>query len=221
MVLAPERYDPRRESLKSASTAEKTIPLGSIALSVRQTVGPQKQTTQTTKYIVFDTSDVRDGLIVRSKKPMSPSEIGSAKKKFQPNDVLISRLRPYLRQVALADEGVVTSGMQLQLAASTEFFILRSKTAESIAFLVPFLLSRPVQEVLAASQEGGHHPRFHEEILLTLPVPEQLLHTRLESSEKVIKAAASYRQAERAFIQLIQEAENAIVQLQMATSPNH
>lgn len=48
-------------------------------------------------------------------------------------DVIISRLRPYLRQVAYVDED-----RKEILGASTEFFVIRARNNESIAYLVPF-----------------------------------------------------------------------------------
>lgn len=96
------------------------------------------------------------------------------------------------------------------LVCSTEFFVLRSLTDESIAFLVPYLLSEAVQTVLAASQEGGHHPRFDESTLLSLPIPEAILANRASASEDVKKSAALYRQSEQTMIRLVSEA-NAVV----------
>ena len=209
-VLAPERYDPRRDSLKTESGAEKTIALGSIASTVRQTVNPLKRSADERWYVVLDTSDVREGVVIGKKTPVPVSELGSAKKVVRRDDVLISRLRPYLRQVGFVDDDVFNPESGAELACSTEFFVLRSNTHASIAFLVPFLLSGPVQKVLSASQEGGHHPRFDEEALLTLPVPERLCAARDGCSAEVIRAVASYRLAESTLTQLVVTAENAI-----------
>jgi hypothetical protein len=210
-VLAPERYDPRRESLKMDSVAERTVPLETIAFNVRQTISPNNGSVDRGEYVVLDTSDVREGVVIGKKKPVPLTEVGSSKKTFQCNDVLISRLRPYLRQVAFVDGEVIGSEIDADLVCSTEFFVLRSHSSESIAFLVPFLLSSPVQHVLAASQEGGHHPRFNLNALLTLPIPESLLAKRRDSSSEVIRGASLYRQAERALVQLIEDAESEIV----------
>ena len=215
-VLAPERYDPRRESLKTGSATEKTVPLGTIASTVRQTINPQTRSADGCQYVILDTSDVREGIVIGKKKPVPLSEVGSAKKKFQRSDVLISRLRPYLRQVAFVDDEVIGKEIEVDFACSTEFFVLRPNTSESIAFLVPFLLSSPVQNVLAASQEGGHHPRFDEEALLTLPVPEALLAKRADCSAEVIRAVAFYRLSERILTHFVEGAESAIAQKQPA-----
>ncbi|WP_025827333.1 restriction endonuclease subunit S domain-containing protein [Acetobacter okinawensis] len=207
-VLAPERYDPRRDSLKNGTNV-KTVVLGNIASSVRQTISPLRRDIGKNRYVVLDTSDVREGIVIGKKQPLELSALGSAKKRLQPNDVLISRLRPYLRQVAFVDNDLISEN-GADLLCSTEFFILRPKTEESIAFLVPFLLSAPVQKVLSASQEGGHHPRFGEDVLLTLPIPDQLLDTRVDTSNEVIQGVAAYRRSERTLTQLIEVAESAM-----------
>ncbi len=63
--------------------------------------------------------------------------MGSPEEAFQRDEmVLISRLRPYLRQVAFVDKDI-GDGHAVELACSTEFFVLRSLTAEPIGFSVP------------------------------------------------------------------------------------
>jgi len=78
--------------------------------------------------------------------------------------------------------------------------------------LVPYLLARAVQSVLAGSQEGGHHPRFDEDALMVLPVPESLLAKRAEASASLVKSAAPYRESERTMLGLIGEAETVMTE---------
>lgn len=201
-VLAPERYDPRR-ALDPGVT--KNVLLGDVAHPVRRVVQPSANLG---RCLVLDTSDAREGIIRSRKTLVDGSEIGSAKKVIEPHDVIISRLRPYLRQVAFIDAGMPRPDGAL-LVCSTEFFVLRSPEKRSIAFLVPFLLSRPVQEVLAASQEGGHHPRFDDSTLRTLPVPISFLDKRDAISRSIENAVESYRQYEREVEAMIASAERA------------
>lgn len=195
-VLAPERYDLRRGALSSANSATSAITLGQLAEVVRQAFSPTSKAAVGRRFVVLDTSDVREGLIVGRKPTVPGSEIGSAKKVFIRNDVLISRLRPYLRQVAIVDEGFVLNAGGAELACSTEFYVLRSRSSGCIDFLVPYLLSAPVQQALAASQEGGHHPRFDESVLLGLPIPAAVLLQREQCTEAISIAAARYRESE-------------------------
>ncbi len=195
-VLAPERYDLRRSALDTPEGVTSPTTLGEIAEIVRQTLNPTSKAAIGRTFVVLDTSDIREGLIVGRKNSVSGPEIGSTKKVFARKDVLISKLRPYLRQVAIVDEGFASNAGSAELACSTEFYVLRSKSQAAIDFLVPYLLSAPVQKVLAASQEGGHHPRFEESVLLALPVPAELLHHRDDYSSAISLAATKYRQSE-------------------------
>ena len=98
------------------------------------------------------------------------------------------------------DGGLLQSvGGSVDLVCSSEFYVLDSNDDMSIAFLVPFLLSERVQTVLAASQEGGHHPRFNEQTLKSLPVPTLLLERRKEMSARV---EAAINQARNAFFEI-------------------
>ena len=200
-VLAPERYDPRRAL--DPGRAE-TVPLGEIARTIRRVVQPSDRGGP---WLVLDTSDAREGIIISRKLPTT--DIGSAKKMVQPGDVIISRLRPYLRQVAYVDDQIRNLGDR-GLVCSTEFFVLRSSEGQSIAFLVPFLLSQQVQEVFAASQEGGHHTRFDEPTLLALPVPKSLVSRRETASEAVLESVKEYRTSEARIQSLVQQSEKAL-----------
>lgn len=196
LILAPERYDPRRQI---DTNDREIIELCELIVLEKKTVSASASLE---KCLILDTSDAREGIIICRKKPVSGNEIGSNKKVVMPNDVIISKLRPYLRQVAYVDAEIPNS-QNINILCSTEYFVLRSPNSESIAFLVPFLLSKSVQEILSASQEGGHHPRFNETALLTLPLPKELLAERRTVSESVIKSVQSYRQSEKGIDSII------------------
>jgi hypothetical protein len=203
-VLAPERYDPRRQlSLPGKGEA---LPLGQVAKVIRQTI--TTATADDSTFLVLDTSHAREGVITSPKQIVKGSGIGSAKKVVRRHDVIISRLRPYLRQVGFIDNGIDGWSAGVNLICSTEFFILRSIDDQSIAFLVPFLLSPAVQTVLAAAQEGGHHPRFDEATLVSLPIPRGLLEKRSAISEAVEKSVKLYREAEKLMADMVNEASN-------------
>jgi hypothetical protein len=199
LVLAPERYDPRRSPPKSGCAGG--VALGALAKSVRRVVNGS--TEGVSRCIVLDTSDAQEGILVNRKPPISLREIGSAKKIVEPGDVLISRLRPYLRQTAFVDHEIRHLEDGVLLLCSTEFFVLRSMDGQSIAFLAPFLLSVEVQRVLAAAQEGGHHPRFNEATLLGLALSASLLARRDEMSREVERSVKLFRQSEGILANLI------------------
>ena len=189
-VLVPERYDPRRRY-----TEESGPRLSEMVNLVREQISA-KTADPTRQYIVLATGDAYNGVIKTTKAPSNSSDIGSAKNRIRPGQVIISRLRPYLKQVAWIDHGL--KGFEsdgVDLLCSSEFYVLDSQDGESIAFLVPFLLSQDVQSILAASQEGGHHPRFNERTLESMPIPTSLLDQRVELSARVERATNLVRQA--------------------------
>lgn len=201
LILAPERYDPRRYQINTKMT------IADVALEIRELINPTKKSQQE-HFLVLDTGDAHEGFIMTNKQSMRISEIGSTKKVVQPSDVIISRLRPYLRQIALIDQGLVESMPKgTAIACSTEFYVLRSKTARSIAFLIPILLSGAAQELLCAAQEGGHHPRFNLTALETIAIPDHLLENRDEVSLKVVSALSSMRSAKSLLSELIHYTE--------------
>jgi hypothetical protein len=186
-VLSPERYDPRR---KLRSTGRLLVDLVDI---VRHSFEPAKGE-YSGPVVVLDTGDADRGMVRAHGLPQPARKVGSTKKFAEPRDVLISRLRPYLKQVAWVDESVAVGA---RLACSTEFFVLRAKVpTESIAFLVPLLLSEPVHRVLCAAQEGGHHPRFNQQTLEGLPISDKLFAKRHEISKTIENAIRAARRAE-------------------------
>ena len=203
VILAPERYDPRREL---DTKGDDVIELGEIIISAKKMVKPSMDVGQC---LVLDTSDVREGIVIARKQPTVSAKIGSTKKELRHGDVIISRLRPYLRQVAFVDEEI-PNAQNAQVLCSTEFFVLRPIDDLSIAFLVPFLLSRKIQEVLKASQEGGHHPRFIESALLTLPIPKKLLSQRTRISEAVKNSIQMYRASEKTIADMVGKSDDAL-----------
>lgn len=189
IVLAPERYDPLREA---GGEGKK---LGSLVSIVSEQLDPRRSSCAS-RILVLDTGDAGEGIVRVSRSPVEQQEVGSNKKLVKAGDVIISRLRPYLRQVAFVDDGLfeepISEGI---VAVSTEFFVLRRIDQGSVAFLVPFLLSHQVQQVLAASQEGGHHPRVNQQTLERLVVPDAILARREATSLAVTTAVANTRRA--------------------------
>ena len=200
-VLVPERYDPRR------LYAEKTGRcLSDFVRVVREPISSHSAD-PTQLFHVIATGNAHNGVIKCSHPPVNGPDIGSVKHSVHPGHVIISRLRPYLRQVAWVDPGLLDVD-GVQLVCSSEFYVLEAVDYSSIAFLVPFLLSGAVQTVLAASQEGGHHPRFSERTLKSLVVPLPLEEQRVGLSAKVEGAVSLARQAFREMNENIAEVHN-------------
>ncbi len=191
-VLAPERYHPLRQDGQGNKLGVRLV---EFVAEIREVISPSsRKFVPTTRVLLFDTSDAKEGFLEEKAEPVELHTIGSAKKIFQPGDLLISRLRPYLKQVAYVDERFSRPKGTI-LACSTEFFVLRPRTRRPIAFLAPFLLSKQVQGILGAAQEGGHHPRFRLEALMSLVVPAKLMKDQMNSSRRVNDLATKYGEA--------------------------
>ena len=181
-VLTPERYNPRRRM--NISTEDSGVLLSEI-ITLENTVITAKKTEA--DWYQINTSDAMGGYL---NIPLIQEKLNSNKKYLKKGDVIISRLRPYLRQVAYVDVDMDN------ICSSTEFYILRARNQESIAFLVPFLLSSAVQMVFSNAVEGSQHPRFKEEDLLNLVIPSELFAERNQISNKIENAIKKYRSYE-------------------------
>ena len=197
-ILTPERYNPRR---RMSIDNEDTILMSEIVEIVNDIITKKQE--QGKSIIQINTSDAMGGYLnINSEVNDS---INSNKKILRKGDVIISRLRPYLRQVAYVDED-----RKEILGASTEFFVIRARNNESIAYLVPFLLSQPAQLVFENSVEGSQHPRFKEEDVLNLKIPKNIYDERANISKRVIEAIESYRSYERSIFKEIKEMNKAM-----------
>jgi hypothetical protein len=153
--------------------------------------------------LILDTSAARRGLLDVPVGPGEPVLRTSARKCARPGDVLVSRLRPYLMQIALVPRGIEALVGDGPIYVSPEFYVLRPAAsgeggeAEPIAYLVPWLLGPPVQAVLQGAATGGHHPRVPRDLLLGLRVPETLYERRAVLSAEVNEACLAYIAAQR------------------------
>ncbi len=186
-ILTPERYNPKRHM--DLSHLDNGVVLSEIVTLVNETITVKKSCDVFCYQI--NTSDALGGYL---RIPPQKEKINSNKKLLRKGDVIISRLRPYLRQVAFVD---ADKGTDI-IGASTEFYVLRARAPESIAYLVPFLLSEPAQTVFANSVEGSQHPRFKEEDLLRLIIPKSVFDDRRMISHRIEEAIKYYREYETA-----------------------
>lgn len=199
LILSPERYIGRRRGSKTSPG----VLLSELTAIRRETLSPGKVIDG--KFRVADTGDAEEGVLKLHRQPVD--KLGSTKKRLHAGDVIISRLRPYLRQVAYVDSALFID--DIDVVCSTEFYVLRPIGDDSISFLVPWLLSSGVQSSLASSLEGAHHPRFHDSALVQLRVPAPLLESRAELSREVESAIESYRVSRRVLSRVLTKVENS------------
>jgi hypothetical protein len=131
---------------------------------------------------VLDTGHAREGLLDLPILGNAESGRTSQKKIAEEGDVIISRLRPYLRQVALLPYGTKkTLGID-RFYLSTEFIVLRRKDGKDAGGLVAWLLSPPIQAMMSDAATGGHHPRINVELLTSASVEEKYLEPKFSSA---------------------------------------
>lgn len=156
---------------ETARSLASGVRLGDIVHSISQTQVPPVGSR-----FVLDTGNAREGLLDITILGDPVSGRTSAKKVVTDGDVIISRLRPYLRQVAWIPPEACSMLEVEKIYCSTEFFVLRGRDPNvSLAGLVAWLLSDPIQQMVSAAATGGHHPRISIDLLLDAPVSEKFL----------------------------------------------
>jgi hypothetical protein len=191
--LSPEHW----LANETASQLTGGILLSEIVQSIAKTQLPPEDAR-----FVLDTGNAREGLLDITILGDPVSGRTSAKKVARDGDVIVSRLRPYLRQVTFIPPGTCDLLEVDQLYCSTEFIVLRPREeGRNIAGLVAWLLSEPIQGMLTAAATGGHHPRISADLLLSSPVDEQYL--CVEISEKVATVLRRHIEGQRELLVLL------------------
>lgn len=180
--LAAEHYHPLKLQFLSEL---KTVPgerFGDLVVNTKDLFNPKKEIVSD-GVRVYDLSDAVSSFLSLGRDPNEEGEgFESAKKWAQPGDLIVSRLRSYLKEAAIVPPDA------FETLVSTEFLVLRPRRSANIqnaAFLLPFVLSEPIQTILHWSQDGNEHPRFAESVLLNLQVPQVILNEKDELSELV------------------------------------
>jgi hypothetical protein len=197
LVLAPERH-------VALGLAGEGVALGELVVERSERALPR----DLTRAVVLDTTHAKDGVLDVRAAVREGNGGKSLKKLARPGDIIISRLRPYLRQIALVHPGALACAPRRALALSTEFYVLAPREEDGdLAFLLPFLLGAWAQRALAAAQEGGHHPRVPRASLFAIRVPHALLRRRAATSRAITSRLAAYYAASRALSSVLLDHE--------------
>lgn len=137
----------------------------------------------------FDLTDALFPVLDGEKRKVPVAHIGSTKMGLRAGDVVISRLRSYLRQIAL-----VAPSAGAGAVGSSEFIVLRRRREHAISAetLVAYLRSPWVQRILAWSQDGSAHPRFDPKNLEAIVLPDALLDVDSDVA-RMVRAAIERR----------------------------
>jgi type I restriction enzyme S subunit len=156
----------------------------------------------------YDLTDALVPLLDAEKEPGYAGDIGSMKKVLKDGDVVISRLRAYLKEVA-----VVRTGDDILSIGSSEFIVLRPKDkAISPETLIVFLRSAPVQTILKWCQDGSQHPRFSESDLLSIAVPDAVAKVS-EQITKIVKDGFTARHRARKLLEAAKRAVEIAIEI--------
>lgn len=151
----------------------------------------------------YDLTEALSPFLDGLKEPSDRTTIASTKKAIRAGDLVVSRLRSYLKEIAL-----VQSGGDVPMVASTEYIVLRPKHPGGfpVEALMIFLRSALPQVVFKWSQDGSNHPRFDEKELLRLPLPRVLIQ---HANDYVAAVRAVIAKRQRA-TQLLDAAKRAV-----------
>lgn len=129
---------------------------------------------------------------------LTQNKLGSNKKQVKKDDLIISRLRSYLQEIAVVQQ------KKFKQLVSTEYLVYRPKTELiSSNTLMVFALTKSVQTILSYSQYGTEHPRFYEFVFDEMPIPKVILElnhhidSMIKEAYKAIESSKTlYKEAE-------------------------
>lgn len=180
-ILAAEHYHPAKLAALKGLNSLPGRTVAELFTEVQDIVSPG---TAQHPARLYDLTDALGGFM-RPGVDLAEADFLSNRKLAQTGDIIVSRLRSYLKEV------VVVPSLPHEVLVSPEFIVLRlrpNNELDSGAWLLPYLLSEAVQTILQWSQTGSAHPRFNSETLLSIRIPEAVIRLAGELSEAVESA---------------------------------
>jgi hypothetical protein len=177
-MLAAEHYHPAKLRTLNRLAALPGRTVGELFEEIQDTVRPG---TVEGAARLYDLTDAL-GSLLRPGTDITEADFLSNRKRVQTGDIIVSRLRSYLKEI------VVVPALPHVLLVSPEFIVLRLRPESGLtsgAWLLPYLLSEPVQTILQWSQTGSAHPRFNSDTLLAIRIPEAVIQLADNLSESV------------------------------------
>jgi len=189
--LDAEYYHPEKQKVLDWLSKMPGMPIHHHFISVNETLNPLLAPSAQ----LVQNYDLNDALqfFLDEKEPAPIYELGSTKNYFKRGDILISRLRSYLKEIAIADTEEKST-----CVGSSEFIVLRPQSDSVCAeLLLVYLRSTPVQKILKWCQSGSNHPRFMEEDLLAIKLPDRAIAMQHKIQPVIRTAIQSHRDAKR------------------------
>lgn len=177
LIFDPEHYHPDRIKSWQTLSKDSSQNVDKYFAEVSETGLPGEDTES------FDLTDAL-GCFLSGEGSFERS---SQKKRAIPYDILVSRLRTYLKEICI----VPNRQNHFNPFISTEFIVLRSITNKA-NWLLPFLLSRHVQTVFKWSQTGNNHPRIHASSILGIPIPDKIVNLMPKLDKLAREAVETY-----------------------------
>lgn len=167
--LDAQYYMPAKFDMLAALGRLRGAPVGASFQSVKEMVDPNKGNPATVVRN-YNLTDALQPVLDAATEPMTFADIDSQKKRLRDGDLAVSRLRAYLKEIA-----VVRVTDEIPAIGSSEFFVLRKSVPSVVVSgeaLMVYLKSSPVQTILKWCQDGSQHPRFAERDLMAIPLPD-------------------------------------------------
>jgi len=204
--LDAEYYHPEKEYILKQLDLLPGAVVADHFSSVRNLVNPSTEGHAEELVYNYDLTDALRFFLDQDVDPVSLSELGSTKKRIQFDDVVVSRLRSYLKEIA-----IVRNNGNVASVGSSEFIVLRNKSYKFTPELLAVYLRSPyVQLILKWSQNGSNHPRFEENELLQLKVPDKLGDIQDEITKMIQDAVGLHQNAQQIFEQAMSDIEKLI-----------
>jgi len=149
-------------------------------------IDPKKKTIKDLKYIGLENIQSLTGELIQGD---DHKEILSISKRFYKNDILYSRLRPYLNKVYLTakpiEEGI----------CSNEFIVLVCNEKILPLFLRTILTSSILLNKISSMQAGAALPRIGATDLLNIYIPVPPIEIQKELIKNIVNSMERYRAA--------------------------
>ncbi|MDA0245346.1 MAG: restriction endonuclease subunit S [Chloroflexi bacterium] len=202
--FSPGYFHPEKQMILQSLEEMDGEPVSFHFESIYDLINPQQAVTPEPVYN-YDLTDALRYFLDDDGEMTFTTDLGSTKKRFRTQDIVVSRLRSYLKEIA-----IIATPPQFACVGSSEFFVFRSKSNQvTPELLLVYLRSEPVQKILKWCQTGTNHPRFEEKEISNLKIPKQIIAVQEEITQLILRGIQAHREAK----QLLETAKQRVEQM--------